>query len=342
MSKQAQSHSRTRTASSAALNDNVQPPKSLPRSSTEPVLISTSKPIKSAMKVRDGPQSPNLECNAAQSKLERPPRKQTTIADPNFMNKTATDPPNEPKTLRPVFSFEYEDKAMNKSVQEVIVESETGEGLIRKASLTRPRSNPQLQTQTTASNSLPSLDFLPQLKHQPLVKRERQSPTRPAATEPNSTAIAQYQTPIVPQTHQSTSPSSSFESDFRSEFKLPPRSPLRPSQFPLPTTTRINRSATDVGTLSFPQTAIAENLGAKPLAKLFVICCKCKFWHDLPSKLYEAMALPMELHKAQTGEGRVAGARLETAVKCPWCEHAMTTTCCQGWTTVVYLHERHH
>ena len=34
--------------------------------------------------------------------------------------------------------------------------------------------------------------------------------------------------------------------------------------------------------------------------------------------------------------------RLETAVMCPWCDHGMTTSCCQGWTTVVYMHERHH
>ena len=35
-------------------------------------------------------------------------------------------------------------------------------------------------------------------------------------------------------------------------------------------------------------------------------------------------------------------AQLDTAVKCPWCEHGMTTWCCQGWTAVVYLHQRHH
>ncbi|KAK4695749.1 hypothetical protein P7C71_g2052, partial [Lecanoromycetidae sp. Uapishka_2] len=340
--KPAQSHSRTRTASSAALTGNLRSPKSPPRSNIGPVN-STPQPTKSALKVKDSSQSPNSKLDVVQSP-ERPPRKQATIlVDPKPVRNAAADVTNEPKTVRPVFSFEYEEKAMNRSMQEVIVESETGEGLIRKASLTRPRSNPQLQTQSTASNSLRSLDFLPQLKHQPLVKRDRQSPTRPSASEPTSTTVAQFITPIGPLTYQPPSPSSvSSEPDLKPDLKLLPRSPLRPSQFPVPTTTRANRSATEVGTLSFPQSAVAENLGAKPVAKLFVICCKCKFWHDLPSKLYEAMALPLELHKAQTGEGRVAGARLETAVKCPWCEHAMTTGCCQGWTTVVYLHERHH
>lgn len=345
-SKQGQSHSRTRTASSTALNDNVQSPISLPRASTEPSLTPTSKPIKSALKVKDSPQSPKSKHNAVESKFERPARKQAIVlVDSKPVNKTAADATCLVRTVRPVFSFEFDEKATNKSMQEVIVESEKGERLIRKASLTRPRSNPQLQTQTTASNSLPSLDFLPELKHQPLVKRERHSPTRSAATDSTSVSIVQFPTPIAPLAYQSSSSSSSSSSepDLKPDLKFLPRSPLRPSQFPLPnTTTRANRSATEVGTLSFPQTAIAENLGAKPVAKLFVICCKCRFWHDLPSKLYEAMALPMELHKAQTGEGRVAGARLETAVKCPWCEHAMTTSCCQGWTTVVYLHERHH
>ena len=109
----------------------------------------------------------------------------------------------------------------------------------------------------------------------------------------------------------------------------------------------MNRSVTEVGTVSFGKGKLGDGMEAKPMAKLFVICCKCKFWHDLPSKLYEAMALPKELDKDESvaggkSKGKVTGARLETAVKCPWCEHAMTTWCCQGWTTVVYLLERHH
>lgn len=41
------------------------------------------------------------------------------------------------------------------------------------------------------------------------------------------------------------------------------------------------------------------------------------------------------------GKGKDAGV-VETRVRCPWCEHGMSTGCCAGWTTVVYLHERHH
>jgi hypothetical protein len=76
------------------------------------------------------------------------------------------------------------------------------------------------------------------------------------------------------------------------------------------------------------------------MAKMFVICCKCKFWHDLPSKIYEAMALPRRILEDEV-EGATKG-KVDTVVKCPWCEHGMSSQCCAGWTTIVYLHERHH
>ena len=44
----------------------------------------------------------------------------------------------------------------------------------------------------------------------------------------------------------------------------------------------------------------------------------------------------------EKGAMKTEQAQLDTMVKCPWCEHLMTTWCCAGWTTVVYLHERHH
>ncbi|PSS08527.1 hypothetical protein M430DRAFT_37367 [Amorphotheca resinae ATCC 22711] len=33
---------------------------------------------------------------------------------------------------------------------------------------------------------------------------------------------------------------------------------------------------------------------------------------------------------------------ISTAVKCPWCGHGMSTRCCEGYATVVYLSERLH
>lgn len=68
---------------------------------------------------------------------------------------------------------------------------------------------------------------------------------------------------------------------------------------------------------------------AASLAKLFVICCHCRFWHDIPSELYAKLALPE----------RIASPAL---VRCCWCDHGMSRSCCEGWTTIVYMHERHH
>lgn len=51
----------------------------------------------------------------------------------------------------------------------------------------------------------------------------------------------------------------------------------------------------------------------KPVAKLFVICCRCKYWHDLPSTMYRGMV--------ENGG----------ATRCPYCLHGMETSCCQGW-----------
>jgi len=328
-----QSHSRTRTSSSGVLNDLTAPP--LPRSMTEPVSSKVKNPAGQAkpangQRVIEGNHAKS-EANTQKSHHPQP----SAVAEPKPEVRSAAESKSHVKATSNAVTTvgdNLEKTASKKQAYEVIVESETGEGLIRKTSIKRPRSNPQLQTQTTATNSLPTLDFLPPLKHQPLVKRERQSPTSPTPANSTSVSISQFQEPIVPL---------AYEPSHAPDLKLIPRSPLRPpSQFPVPSGNRFNRSSTDVGTVAFGKGTLADGVDAKPVAKLFVICCKCKFWHDLPSRLYEAMALPLELHKAE--KGKVAKARLETAVKCPWCEHAMTTRCCQGWTTVVYLHERHH
>ena len=124
--------------------------------------------------------------------------------------------------------------------------------------------------------------------------------------------------------------------------------------------------------------------GKASIAKMFVICCGCQRWHDLPASFYEAMALPKKVvtggSVGVTQDGACGGlvgnggsgletsgrggvemsgggeggngssvrqsvgmvGRIYTAVKCPWCEHEMSTGCCAGWTAVVGLRERHH
>ena len=329
-SKPIQPPVRNRPTSSTALNEIV-PSQLSPKTTTGHFPISDNKVAT---------ESENRG-NGKERRLEAEPESpKDKLKSPVVTNKPLPEmPPTVKDTPTPTSTISKE-LTTTKHVPEVVVESTTEEGLVRKTSIKRPRSNPQLQTQTTVTNSLPSLDFLPELKHQPLVKRQPQFlpvPKEPGRFPPVPTDYATIKSMAT------KSPASSNPPD----LQLIPRSPFRtPSQFPVPGRT-FNRSATEVGSVSLNKGALAEGMEAKPIAKLFVICCKCKFWHDLPSKLYEAMALPKELHKDEDmgggkGKGKITGARLETAVKCPWCEHAMTTWCCQGWTTVVYLHERHH
>ncbi|OAX81971.1 hypothetical protein ACJ72_03686 [Emergomyces africanus] len=134
-----------------------------------------------------------------------------------------------------------------------------------------------------------------------------------------------------------------------------------------------------------------------PVAKMFVICCQCRYWHDMPSDVYAKLAFPngippiepiigddsqSQLHQPQlpmTSNGGFVshgggssstftetssatsnhaldnksprGSRPSSSssscssnfmVTCCWCAHRMVKTCCAGWTTIVYLHERHH
>ncbi|KAI0015534.1 hypothetical protein F4780DRAFT_69186 [Xylariomycetidae sp. FL0641] len=78
---------------------------------------------------------------------------------------------------------------------------------------------------------------------------------------------------------------------------------------------------------------------SEPLAKMLVECCNCKFFHDMPSRVYECMAKPDSVV-----EDKLLGvsAAITTMVKCPWCAHGMTTQCCSGYAAVVYLKEKLH
>lgn len=62
----------------------------------------------------------------------------------------------------------------------------------------------------------------------------------------------------------------------------------------------------------------------KPLGKLFVVCCNCEYWHDLPSQMY------YEMHERGC------------SVKCVYCLHGMEVKCCSGYSCTVYVLEKHH
>lgn len=107
----------------------------------------------------------------------------------------------------------------------------------------------------------------------------------------------------------------------------------------------------------------------RQLAKIFVICCRCKYWHDLPSEVYARLAYPermdepklnnrkkndrkpgsrMSLQSPVPAPHAVQGTDLRPApllprkVSCCWCGHNMSRSCCEGWTALVEMRERHH
>ncbi|MCJ1388571.1 hypothetical protein MMC18_001418 [Xylographa bjoerkii] len=250
---------------------------------------------------------------------------------------------------------------------EFIISGVDGDGLVRKTSLKRPRSDPELKLNVLSNPStnhptVPSFDFLPALKHQPLTKPKRTSPVR--------VSFAALPTTIPSSTHPASTFPQSFRPALKADYSFPsPNGPItitpvaahnsvHPAMRTFHGPPRSHRSSL-MGPPSLPLTssgrAAEEALNVKPLAKMFVICCKCKFWHDMPSKLYEAMALPKQIEgqangvmegvadvgKAK-GKGKAVEGKVFTTVTCPWCEHGMSTACCAGWTAVVYLHERHH
>lgn len=88
-----------------------------------------------------------------------------------------------------------------------------------------------------------------------------------------------------------------------------------------------------------PTTTSGAEARRAPIAKMFVECCSCKFYHDMPSKIYECMAKPDTVVEDRTLG--ISGA-ITTMVKCPWCHHNMSRNCCAGYAAVVYLKERLH
>jgi hypothetical protein len=241
-------------------------------------------------------------------------------------------------------------EATSTSTQE---EVDVPKGLVRQLSITRTQSSPHLRKD---NHGIPSdLSFLPELRHQALSKPEHSKKSsidtsRGSSTTSGSSLLStgsrisslDFPSPTAPSIRSTSddgivSPfgasTTSLLRDSGMKASRPQRALLRP-----PIAGR--RQTMAPPTLPPPQAGALIAQQQKPMAKMFVICCKCKFWHDLPSKIYEAMALPRRILEDEV-EGATKG-KVDTVVKCPWCEHGMSSQCCAGWTTIVYLHERHH
>ncbi|KAI9874964.1 MAG: hypothetical protein M1830_009079 [Pleopsidium flavum] len=186
----------------------------------------------------------------------------------------------------------------SKPVPQVVVEGIDGDGATHKTSLKRSRSNPQLQDAAVSQD----LSFLPELKHQALVKPTRKSPTSSLASsrssyggntssdKSSSHSPPQFPAPSPPSTRPSSDDGISLPVGASSlNFAPKAGSLLRPGAGSRRSTMSTKSFITGAGSAA----AAANQM--KPLAKMFVICCKCKYWHDLPSRLYEAMAMPIEI-----------------------------------------------
>ncbi|MCJ1436240.1 hypothetical protein MMC27_005618 [Xylographa pallens] len=323
------------------------------------------------------PPSANTTTKSKHHSLPVVPRFSTTPVLPSVGHQNSALP-SEPRSIIPsaisqsTIELNSASKSPNTEIgtilPEFIISGVDGAGLVRQTSLKRNRSDSELKLHvpsdpSTTPDTLPSFDFLPPLRHQPLTKPKRTSLSR--------VSFAALPTTIP---SSSTIPASSFPQAFRpalkADYSFPsPNGPItitpvaahnsvHPAMRTFHGPPRAPRASL-LGPPSLPLTssgrAAEEALNVKPLAKMFVICCKCKFWHDMPSKLYEAMALPKQI-EGQADAGLAGGAdgakgkgkakavegKVFTTVTCPWCEHGMSTGCCAGWTAIVYLHERHH
>lgn len=235
---------------------------------------------------------------------------------------------------------------------------DTDEGvadLQRRLSLTKSSSTTALQH---------TLNFLPELKHQPL--RPRQGPGQRQSSEgknvlgkgdgnghghggklrresASASAYAQYndsKNSLMSssafnggESSNSNSNSSSSEKDNNdsSQYLRSARLAIPPKKGP--------RFSNQLAASSAQSLHSNGQGGIEPMAKMFVICCGCNYFHDMPSKLYECMAKPEAVVK---DEGLGVSGVVSTRVSCPWCGHGMSTRCCEGWAAVVMLKERMH
>ncbi|GAB0132808.1 hypothetical protein EsDP_00001234 [Epichloe bromicola] len=87
--------------------------------------------------------------------------------------------------------------------------------------------------------------------------------------------------------------------------------------------------------MSTPRLATTDR---DPIAKTFVECCSCKYYHDMPRNLYQAMSNPEGVLSSADKCGFVGA--LSMTVRCSWCKHEMSVRCCAALSTMVHIQER--
>lgn len=205
--------------------------------------------------------------------------------------------------------------------------------------------------------------FLPALRHQALPPRTN---GRPAQASPTHDEVDDRPYPIqetragTPDSFQAPSAASRHLQQARKAAPASPRSPTAMTSGsstslpgstttlassimgpPVPRSFALSSHPKPSGGPAVPSLRHSnlDTTGLKPIAKMFVECCSCKFYQDMPSRVYEAMARPEDtVRDKRLG---VSG-QVTTCVKCPWCSHNMSTQCCAGYAAVVYLREKLH
>ncbi|KAK8003814.1 hypothetical protein PG989_003533 [Apiospora arundinis] len=211
--------------------------------------------------------------------------------------------------------------------------------------------NPRRQTLPPKAHSaidLPATSFLPPLRHQPFNPRKakmRASTTSLPTSLPNSPPpeLDAEAPALRPTSLKSSRNNSSTSQDSQQSPASASAAYLQEARKTVPVHPLSSRALRPVyppkGTMPPAARSSSPDRRGEPVAKMLVECCNCKFFHDMPSRVYECMAKPDSVV-----EDKLLGvsATITTMVKCPWCAHGMTTQCCAGYAAVIYLKEKLH
>lgn len=225
-----------------------------------------------------------------------------------------------------------------------------------------------------ASPSLPT-DQISSLQSLGMESYNQQSGERPKTVRPLKTTALR---PSHAKTPSSSSSSSAASSAFSSLGE--PATPVSSNA------SSTNLDSTSFGGISSSRRTAKKEIPRntmspkhdKYLAKIFVVCCRCNYWHDIPSGLYAQMVIPESMlfsglpepsgarssrssSQARSAKwsdskyssssssssevsfsSKLASSSPKTTVKCSWCRHEMAKSCCASWTTMVHLIEKHH
>ncbi|KAJ5698231.1 hypothetical protein N7462_000236 [Penicillium macrosclerotiorum] len=195
-------------------------------------------------------------------------------------------------------------------------------------------------------------------------------------------------TPNHPGSHQSTSPKTETTNSGNSIPEALVAGKSSPSYAGFQGNFPLSRNGVVTMMRKNPLQNVKQPKQDQLIAKLFVICCQCRYWHDFPSELYAKLACPerlpsesllgrtfsrgnsfkrrtsfrnsmfgglssepydrrhLSVPKRTQPPGSIPSSQSpqlpENPISCCWCGHSMAKSCCQGWTTLVKMRERHH